>query len=899
MASRRGKALIAMLVAAMLAIGQVPAPAWGQVLEDAQLEDVRGSVEGLDEGVAGSGESASAEKLAMLWDGLSAVEVVNEEASGTLEEEAQRALAGEPSTARGIARAFADEARRMGLTCEESIDEDGRPVVIVTLDGIVWELDVAAGEPGNRPWEVEATNEDVDPPEPGEHDATDEVDEGGDEGVAKDELDAGESERAITDGTDEVGETAEAEAQETAEAREEEGEATEKAEQEARANEKAQEKALEKEAPALTVSKNASAGLSFESEVDDGAVTAQGAPKAARAKESSVTYMVHVQSYGNQSWRADGKTAGTSGESKRLEAIRIKVKCGTGVTGGITYRTHVQSVGWQQWRSDGAMSGTSGKAKRLEAIQIKLTGAIATKYDVYYRVHAQTYGWMGWTKNGVTAGTAGEAKRLEGIQVRLVAKGGAAPSNAGENTSAAFRGTQQIRVAAHVQGIGWQPAVGNGGTAGTFGQSRRVEALRFSLDGSRVPGGVEAEAHVQGIGWQGWRTSLVGTSGESRRLEAFSMRLTGEAADAYDVYYRAHVQSIGWLGWASNGERAGTEGIAKRMEAVQVRLVRKGAAAPDSSGSSMTAAFVGATSLVFEATNGTSWQGAAGDGFAGNVGAAPLRRFRAQLGVSVLAEAARGGVSYRAHTQDGSWGPWCANGEAAGNKGQAINAFCIKLTGKLAKAFDVYYCAHIASKAWLGWAKNGANAGSTVEGDAIDAVCVRLLAKGTPCPANIEDTYRYRKSYYEVDPPSNVRVEDFLSYAVSIAEDDSHGFNTFDHVRWGPDYDCSSFVITCLRHVGFNTGQANRTFTMYQELTKCGLIGLPFSHAALRRGDIMLVPEHHAEIYMGNGMSVGAHCSERGGAWGDIGDQTGREICVGPYRDFYAGVGWTYILRMP
>lgn len=75
------------------------------------------------------------------------------------------------------------------------------------------------------------------------------------------------------------------------------------------------------------------------------------------------------------------------------------------------------------------MSGTTGQSKRLEAIQIKLTGDMSNKYDVYYRVHAQTYGWLDWAKNGTSAGTEGLAKRLEAIQIVLVEKGGKAPGN--------------------------------------------------------------------------------------------------------------------------------------------------------------------------------------------------------------------------------------------------------------------------------------------------------------------------------------------------------------------------------------------------------------------------------------------------------------------------------------
>ena len=145
----------------------------------------------------------------------------------------------------------------------------------------------------------------------------------------------------------------------------------------------------------------------------------------------AVSYMTHVQSYGDQKWVADGSVAGTFGEAKRLEQISIKVDNTklNNYTGGITYKTHVQSYGWMDWVSDGAKSGTSGKGKRLEGIKIKLTGELANYYDVYYRVHAQSYGWLGWAKNGAASGTEGYAKRLEAIQIVVVPKNTEAPNS--------------------------------------------------------------------------------------------------------------------------------------------------------------------------------------------------------------------------------------------------------------------------------------------------------------------------------------------------------------------------------------------------------------------------------------------------------------------------------------
>ncbi len=149
-----------------------------------------------------------------------------------------------------------------------------------------------------------------------------------------------------------------------------------------------------------------------------------------------VKYKVHRQTFGDEpTFRKNGATSGTTGQSKRLEAIWIALG-NRPATGSILYRTHIQTYGWEKkWAKDGAKSGTSGKSKRLEAIQIKLTGDMQKQYDVYYRVHAQHFGWMGWAKNGASAGTAGYSYRLEAIQIRLVRKGGSAPGS----TQGAFR----------------------------------------------------------------------------------------------------------------------------------------------------------------------------------------------------------------------------------------------------------------------------------------------------------------------------------------------------------------------------------------------------------------------------------------------------------------------------
>ena len=65
-------------------------------------------------------------------------------------------------------------------------------------------------------------------------------------------------------------------------------------------------------------------------------------------------------------------------------------------------------------------------------------------------------------------------------------------------------------------------------------------------------------------------------------MEAIQIQLTGELAKNYDVYYRVHIQTYGWLDWAKNGESAGSEGLGKRLEAIEIVYVKKGNNPPGS-----------------------------------------------------------------------------------------------------------------------------------------------------------------------------------------------------------------------------------------------------------------------------------------------------------------------------
>ena len=308
----------------------------------------------------------------------------------------------------------------------------------------------------------------------------------------------------------------------------------------------------------------------------------------------SVFYQTHVQTYGWQKEVSDGMTSGTTGESKRLEGIQIRVNSSRL---GIRYRTHVQTYGWEsRWAADGAMSGTSGQSKRLEAIQIELTGADADKYDVWYCVHAQQFGWLGWARNGESAGTAGYSYRLEGIRILITKKGTAAPVPPGGRWVAFYENGKEPQPAknntgalvtynTHVQTYGWQDYVYDGAAAGTTGQSKRLEGIHIRLLNQKYGGNIEYCTHIQTYGWESrWAANgaMSGTNGQSKRLEAIRIRLTGEMAVHYDIWYQTHIQQFGWSGWAKNGEQCGSAGYSYRLEGIRICLVPKGGKAPGS-----------------------------------------------------------------------------------------------------------------------------------------------------------------------------------------------------------------------------------------------------------------------------------------------------------------------------
>ena len=345
--------------------------------------------------------------------------------------------------------------------------------------------------------------------------------------------------------------------------------------------------------------------------------------KAVTEEKVDIMYETHVQDIGWQGQRQNGEMAGTEGQSKRLEAIKIKIN-NMPETMKIKYSTHIQDIGWQGWKNNGEIAGTEGQSKRLEAIKIKLEET--EEYSVMYRVHIQDIGWQDWKYDGEIAGTEGQSKRLEAIEIKIVDKKAKVLMyiDQGKNGSTYYKNDKinicgwkmadvsNTKVVAYLDETpideneityAERPDVIKGVNGYGNAEQNPTPQYSFDIDTTKLTSGqhtikidtidknekiigtittkikydtefhVAYSAHVQDVGWQGQLLDgeKAGTEGKSLRVEALKINLIN-APENVKVKYRVHVQDVGWQDWKYDGDIAGTIAQSKRVEAIKIEL---------------------------------------------------------------------------------------------------------------------------------------------------------------------------------------------------------------------------------------------------------------------------------------------------------------------------------------
>ena len=452
-------------------------------------------------------------------------------------------------------------------------------------------------------------------------------------------------------------------------------------------------------------------------------------------KKLAIAYRSHVENYGWMNFVDGGKISGTVGKSKRLEAYKI-IKSDSSISGDILYRSYVNGIGWQEYVSSGNISGTTGQGKKLEMIQIKLTEDMAQKYDIYYRVHVSNKGWLDWACNDQITGTLGYNYQIEAYEIKLIKKGDEIPSN---TSSIYFKNNVSLDYQSY-SGKTWHDLVEEGNTTGSTGESTAINGFKIYVNDGLLNDWILYRSYVHGTGWQEY-VSGGGISGSTKdsKIELIQIKMNDYVSDLYDVYYRVHVSNKGWLDWACNNQITGTLGFNYQIEALEIKLVKKGEGFSEN-----------IANIYFENTNYLTYTSHMenygwGNNLNGNevTGVINSGKRMEAISISLSNKSLEGSIKYSAHVEKNGWMNYVSDGEIAGTvgEGKRLEAIKIELTGELANKYDIYYRTFVQDNGWLDWAKNGEIAGSISISKRIEGMQIVLVEKGGVAPGNVGQSY--------------------------------------------------------------------------------------------------------------------------------------------------------------
>ena len=459
-------------------------------------------------------------------------------------------------------------------------------------------------------------------------------------------------------------------------------------------------------------------------------------------------------------------------------------------------------------------------------------------------------------------------------------------AQAERQTALTTQAVSGLEYSAKTNDAGWLPATSNYGIAGKTTDPDYVTSFKISLSGD-LKGAVTYRALPWYGTWTAWKTNGKAITSSSG-FEAIEIKLIGEVAEQYNVVYRANLHNVGWQRRMYDG---GTAGVTSQqgyswVRALRVKLVPKEKFSGWSgwstswgywkNGEYLTNCWVSTNESPINDKLGTEtgkkkyWLDAGGylaldrviDPWTSTDAAAKHAYYVNEYGYAEKGSHATssGIVVSAANGRLYAKTCWLMQKGLDGKK----HLFRLKKTGSYAIARTGMF--KVKGKKYYAWPDTG-----------------EVMRSKSWWLVNGWYTANSQGVLKKSNNKKVKHIERYVKWAIKIAKDDSHGYSQY--TRWGPDYDCSSLVVSALKKSGFRTGNATYTGNMYDELTPLGFRWYT-DFSKLRRGDIMLAHNswnQHTEIYIGNGQLVGATSSETGGIAGQVGDQTGQEIRVGSY----------------
>lgn len=129
-----------------------------------------------------------------------------------------------------------------------------------------------------------------------------------------------------------------------------------------------------------------------------------------------LTYQTHIAGTGWDSWNSEGSLSNSTNQKLDIQAVKINFP-----NHKVYYAVYFnESEGWSEEVSNNQQAGTTGKSKPIKGIKIRLDEAGTKEFDIFYRMHKFKGGWTSWAKNGEEL--LSDDVKLNSIQIELKPK---------------------------------------------------------------------------------------------------------------------------------------------------------------------------------------------------------------------------------------------------------------------------------------------------------------------------------------------------------------------------------------------------------------------------------------------------------------------------------------------
>ena len=169
------------------------------------------------------------------------------------------------------------------------------------------------------------------------------------------------------------------------------------------------------------------------------------------------------------------------------------------------------------------------------------------------------------------------------------------------------------------------------------------------------------------------------------------------------------------MNWVKNGEIAGKISQDKKIEAIQIRLIKEKNEYPNEIGLEYYTYLQG--SSIKEDTIQTDGEISGTTGEDRKVEAISIELTNAPEGAH---------VEYSTHVENIGWTDYVRDGEVSGVLGQGLKIESIKIRLVGLDGYSIEYKTHIQDLGWTGWSMNDGESGTTGQNKKMEAIMIRL-----------------------------------------------------------------------------------------------------------------------------------------------------------------------------